>query len=163
MTEFQPDPPVQHAAPGAPHQPGGMLPAYAGAAPLPAVPMGGPIGPIGKVRSTGMCILLAIVTLGIYPLVWYVMVHGEMKDHAKSGLGGGLAFVLAFFVGIVMPFITPHEIEDLYKRRGQESPVSAVTGLWVLLLGWCFGLGAIIWFVKVNGALNDYWRSLGAE
>jgi hypothetical protein len=35
-----------------------------------------------------------------------------------------------------------------------------MTGLWyfpgVLIL-----VGPIVWFVKTNGALNDYWRSQG--
>ena len=41
--------------------------------------------------------------------------------------------------------------------------MSAVTGLWALLLGWFFFVGLIVWFVKTNGALNDYWRSVGAR
>ncbi len=44
-----------------------------------------------------------------------------------------------------------------------RSPVSGVTGLWALLLGWFFFVGLIVWFVKVNGALNAYWRSQGAR
>ena len=40
-----------------------------------------PLGPVGKVRGTGLCILLAFVTLGIYVLVWYYMTHEEMKRH----------------------------------------------------------------------------------
>ena len=51
----------------------------------------------------------------------------------------------------------------LYERRGQARPVSATTGLWFLLLGWFFFVGAIVWFVKTNNALNDYWRSVGAQ
>ncbi|MEJ7628811.1 MAG: hypothetical protein WKF54_04395 [Nocardioidaceae bacterium] len=38
----------------------------------------------------------------------------------------------------------------------------ATTGLWVIP-GILIIVGPIIWFVKVNGALNDYWRSLGAS
>jgi hypothetical protein len=120
-------------------------------------------GPIGKVRSTGTCILLMIVTLGIYGWVWYFKTHDEMKRHSGDGLGGGVALVLGIFVGVVMPFFTSHEVGKLYERRGWKPPVSAVTGLWALLLGWFFFVGAIVWFVKTNGALNAYWRSLGAQ
>lgn len=119
--------------------------------------------PLGKVRNTGTCILLTVVTLGIYTWFWYFKTHDEMKRHTGEGLGGGLALVLAIFVSIVMPFLTAHEVGRLYERRGQERPVSAATGLWYLLLGWCFFVGAIVWFVRTNGALNAYWRSQGAH
>ena len=130
-------------------------PAYA-AAPMAA-------GPVGKVRSTGMCILLMIVTIGIYGLVWYYKTHEEMKRHTGTGLGGVVALLLAIFVGIVSPFLSSNEVGQLYERRGQAKPVSALTGLWMLLLAWFFLVGAFVWFVKTNGALNAYWRSLGAN
>ncbi len=128
-------------------------PAYAGeAATMPS-------GPIGTIRSTGTCILLTIVTLGIYSLVWYFKTHEEMKQHSGTGIGGALALILGLLVGIVMPFITSGEVGGLYERRGQARPVSATTGLWILLPL----VGGIVWFVKTNGALNDYWRSVGAQ
>ena len=116
---------------------------------------------MGKIRSTGTCILLTIVTLGIYGLVWYYMTHDEMKRHSGDGLGGGIALILAFFIGIVMPYLNSNEVGGLYRRSGQQPPVSAATGLWyfpgVILI-----VGPIVWFVKTNGALNAYWRSQGA-
>jgi hypothetical protein len=131
----------------------------------PAHPGTAPVGtaPIGKVRSTGTCVLLSIVTLGVYTWYWYYKTHEEMKQHSGTGIGGPLALILAMFVGIAMPFVTPSEVGGLYERRGQAKPVSGSTGLWFLLLGWFFLVGAIVWFVKTNGALNAYWRSLGAK
>lgn len=124
-------------------------------------PMGayGTPGPIGQIRSTGMSILLVIVTLGIYSIIWYYKTHSEMKAHSGSGLGGGVALLLSIFVGFVMPFLSSSEVGGLYTRRGQAAPVSGVTGCWMFLPL----IGGIIWFVKTNGALNDYWRSLGAQ
>lgn len=119
--------------------------------------------PVGKVRDTGTCILLTVVTLGFYTWYWYYKTHDEMKRHSGTGLGGGVALVLAIFLSIVMPFVSSNEVGALYERRGQARPVSAVTGLWALLLGWFFFVGLIVWFVKTNGALNAYWRSLGAH
>ena len=131
-------------------------PAYGQLAPYQAGP-----APIGQVRSTGICILLFIVTLGIYGLYWYFRVHEDMKRHTGNGLGGLVALLIAFFVGIAMPYITSSEVGQLYSRRGQQPPVTALTGLWnfpgALIL-----VGPIIWFVKTNGALNAYWRSVGA-
>lgn len=119
-------------------------------------------GEVGKVRETGMCILLTIVTLGFYALYWYYATHEEMKRHTGQGLGGVLALVIAFFAGIVMPYITSSEVGGLYGRRGQERPVSGATGLWYFP-GVFILIGPLVWFVKTNGALNAYWRSLQAN
>jgi hypothetical protein len=121
-----------------------------------------PTGPIGKVRGTGVAILLSIVTLGIYTLYYYYATHEEMKRHSGEGIGGVLALVLSFFVGFVSPFLSSHEVGGLYERRGMAKPVSAATGLWVIP-GFVILVGPIIWFVKTNGALNAYWRSVGAR
>jgi hypothetical protein len=142
-------------------------PDYSQAPPAaPPVGYGQPVaygpGPVGQIRGTGKCVLLLIVTLGIYSWFWYYSVHEEMKRHKNGeGLGGGLALVLTIFVGIVMPYITSDEVGKLYERRGQPKPVSALTGLWYFP-GMFIVVGPIIWFVKTNRALNDYWASLGA-
>ena len=153
--------------PTTPAQPAGATPPPYAAAPVPAAGAvsypPGATAPIGQIRSTGTCILLSVVTLGIYTWYWYYKTHEEMKQHTGQGLGGGIALLLAIFVGIVMPFLTASEVGRLYERRGQKPPVGAATGLWFLLLGWFFLVGAIVWFVKTNGALNAYWRSVGAR
>lgn len=115
-------------------------------------------GPIGEIRKTGICILLYIVTLGIYGWYYWYKVHDAMKRHSGEGLGGGIALLLAILISIVMPFLTSSETGKLYQRRGQQPPVTGVTGLWILLPI----VGGFVWFIKTNNALNDYWRSLGA-
>ena len=102
-----------------------------------------------------------MITFGIYSLVWYFKVHSEMKRHSGQGIDGGIALILAFFVGFVMPYITASEVGGLYERRGQAKPVSAITGLWYFP-GAFILVGPLVWFIKTNGALNSYWRSLGA-
>jgi hypothetical protein len=116
---------------------------------------------VGKVRSTGLCILLYVVTLGIYGLVWWYLVHDEMKRHTGQGIGGLVALILGFFVAPVAAFFTSDEVGKLYQRSGHQPPVSAVTGLWYFP-GMLLIVLPIVWFVKTNGALNDYWRSRGA-
>lgn len=117
---------------------------------------------LGKIRSTGLCILLAVVTLGFYTLYWYFSVHDEMKRHSRNGLGGGIALLLAFFVGFVMPYITSSEVGHLYEGRGQRRPVSGATGLWYFP-GVFILVGPLVWFIKTNGAINAYWRSCGVR
>ena len=119
-------------------------------------------GPIGQQRGTGFGILLHIVTLGIYGLYWYYVTHEEMKRHSGEGIGGVVALLLAIFVGPVVPFLTSHEVGELYQRSGRQAPVSALTGLWVFP-GALLVVLPIVWFVKTNAALNDYWRSMAAS
>jgi hypothetical protein len=121
----------------------------------------GQSGAVGKVRSTGVCILLFIVTLGFYSWYWFYSTHDEMKRHTGQGIGGGIALLLTIFVGFVMPYINSHEVGEMHRRSGRAKPVSGATGLWYFP-GMLIIIGPIVWFVKTNGALNNYWRSLGA-
>lgn len=164
--------PVPSSQPGPPPQPGAPQYGYGQAPPtpppwqsMPSVPAGmqyaQPLGPIGRTRPTGLTILLFFVTLGIWGFVYYYQTQEEMKQHTGEGLGGVIALVIAIFAGVVSPFLFSHEVGRLYERRGQQPPVTAVTGLWVIP-GFLILVGPFIWFVQSNRALNEYWMSLGA-
>jgi hypothetical protein len=170
-------PPPDYAAPDDASQPGGYPPPQQGyGEPYPAQPPQpygqpgyamqpppyGQRGPVGKVRGTGVTILLLIVTLGIYSLFYYYKTFDEMKRHSGEGMGGGIALILALFVGFVLPYIMSNDVGKLYEGNGQQAPVSAATGLWYFP-GMLILVGPIIWFVKTNGALNRYWESQGAQ
>ena len=120
-----------------------------------------PAGTVGEVRGTGLQMVLFLVTLGIWGYVYYFQVHDEMKRHTGEGIGGTIALLLNVFVGIASPYLLSHEVGRLYERRGQRKPVSALTGLW-FFPGIFLLIGPLIWFVRTNKALNDYWRSLYA-
>lgn len=126
--------------------------------PSPPAPIVPSSGPVGKVRSPLAVILLSLVTLGIYSLYWYYVSFQEMKDHTGEGVGGVVGLILGFCIGIVNAFLLPAEVGNMYARAGREKDVTGLTGFWVLLplVGW------IIWVVRVQGATNRYWESLGA-
>jgi hypothetical protein len=115
-------------------------------------------GALGKPRSVGTSIGLAIITLGIYTYVWTWKTHDEVKQHSGSGVGGPLGFVIYFVFSPVTFFLLPSEVRQMVERSGRQSRVQGTTGLWILLPL----IGAIVWFVKVQGQLNEYWRSQGA-
>ena len=160
----QPDDPTTQALPAYGQVPNAAD--YGAVVPHPGyLPVYGQVAPsasIGHVRGTGVAMLLYVVTFGIYGLYWYYVVHDEMKRHKGHGLGGGLALVLAFFVGIVMPYLTSQEVGQMYERRGQHKPVSGVTGLWYFPGNFLL-VGPLVWFIQTNNSLNDYWRSVGAH
>jgi len=115
-------------------------------------------GPLGGPRSIGLWILLSIVTLGIANYVWVWRTQEEVKRRCGNGVGGWLGLVIYFVIAPVTFFLIPNEVQKLYQSEGEESPVGTLMGLWFLLpiIGW------IIWFVKVQGALNDFWEARGA-
>jgi hypothetical protein len=153
-------PPAAYAQPQYAPQYGQVAPAGYPQAPASAARG---LGPAGKVRSTWAVIGLSIITFGIYSLYYYFATHEEMKQHSGEGVGGAIGLVLALFTfGLVTPFLLPNEVGNLYARQGRPRPVTAVTGLWVLL-GSLVLVGPLVWLIKTNGALNSYWRSLGVR
>ena len=114
---------------------------------------------VGKVRSPVVVILLSLVTLGIYSLYWQYASFKELRAYSGEGIGGGLGLLFAFLLGIVNVFLLPSEVGHLYGREGREEPVSGLTGFWVFLPL----IGGIIWVVKTQGRLNQFWQSHGAS
>ena len=115
----------------------------------------GNTGPLGQPRGIGFGILLFIITIGIYSLYWVFKTQEEVKEHSGQGVGGVLGLVIYIVVSIVSWFLIPSEIGKMYKLDGREPPFSGWTGLWLLLPI----IGAFVWFIKVQGALNRYWES----
>lgn len=150
-----PPPPSGGAAPpppsaGAPVPPGGQWQQQVGVVPQ---TIGGPF------YSTGLVILLTIVTCGIWGALWTYHSSEDLKKYNGDGLGGVLGVVVYLLLSVVLMFTIPSEIEKMYQRDGRESPVSTLWGLWFLLPI----IGNIIWYVKVQAALNDFWTSKGAR
>jgi hypothetical protein len=116
-------------------------------------------GPLGQQRGIGFAILLSIVTLGIYTFYWVFKTQEEVKEHSGIGVGGVLGFVIYFLLSPVTWFLIPSEVGKMFKADGQEAPFSGWTGLWILLPI----IGAFVWFIKVQGALNRYWSGKSAQ
>jgi uncharacterized BrkB/YihY/UPF0761 family membrane protein len=120
----------------------------------------GNTGPLGKRRGVGFGILLFIVTLGFYSWYWVFKTQEEVKQHSGEGIGGVLGLVIWILLNPVSAFVIPSEIGKMYRQDGRDSPVTGWTGLWLFPFGFLI-VTAIVWFVKVQGALNDYWESKG--
>jgi Domain of unknown function (DUF4234) len=116
-------------------------------------------GPVGNTRSIGLSILWAVLTLGIYTIIWTYKTQEEMKRYSGQGVGGVLGLVIYILLAPVTFFIVPSEVRYMYEDLdGEKSPVSGIYGLWFLLPL----IGGLIWFIQVQGALNRYWESKGA-
>jgi Domain of unknown function (DUF4234) len=115
-------------------------------------------GPLGQQRGIGFGILMFIITFGIYGIYWVFKTQEEIKEHSGIGVGGLLGLVIWIVVSAVMAFEIPSEIGKLYKADGREAPMTGWTGLWLFPFGFLI-IPGIVWFVKVQGALNRYWES----
>jgi hypothetical protein len=138
--------------------------------PAPAPPPPAPVGysqPLGVVPprldgiyyGTGLVILLTIITFGIWGAIWTYRTSEDLKKYNGDGLGGALGVVIYIFISPVLMFTIPNEIKNMYERDGRQSPVTALWGLWFLLPL----IGNIVWYVRVQGALNEFWLSKGAQ
>jgi hypothetical protein len=119
-------------------------------------------GPRGKPRGILFVLLISLITLGIYTIYWAYKTQDELKQHTGEGLGGVLGLVVWILISPVSAFVIPSEIGKMYARAGRESPVSGWTGLWYFPFGVLI-IPIIVWFVKVQGALNRYWESTPAS
>jgi hypothetical protein len=150
MTDLPPPPPEDSPASEVASTPPPAPPAPTSTA--------GATGPLGTQRSIGMTIFLTIVTFGIWTWVWSYQNGDEIKRHANTGLGGVAYLLITMFIGPVTMFLMAGEVEQLYRREGKEPPITTIWGLWFLLPI----IGNLIWYVRIQKSINDYWTAHGA-
>ena len=82
----------------------------------------------GTPRSTALCILWAILTLGIYTLFWTYWTFDELQRYRGRGFGGVLGLVIyvacvaigAIAIAVV-GILVWSEINQLYEEDGRPS------------------------------------------
>ena len=94
----------------------------------------------------------------IWTLLWTFWNGEELKRYRMDGLGGGIHLLLAIFVMPVVMFLLADEVAKLYEEEGLPAPITAVWGLWFLLPL----IGHIIWYIRIQSALNGFWQARGA-
>ena len=117
--------------------------------------------PAGRRRGTAFVVVMSIVTFGFYTWYWAFKTHDEMQQHTGRGVGGVVGLVIWILISPVSAFVIPAEVAGMHTSAGRAAPVSGWTGLWLFPFGFLI-IPAIVWFVKVQGALNRYWESKGA-
>ncbi|MDQ3859816.1 MAG: DUF4234 domain-containing protein [Actinomycetota bacterium] len=115
-------------------------------------------GPVGHRRGIGFGIFMFFITLGVYSWYWVYETQQETRRHTGQGVGGVLGLVIWILVGFVSAFLIPYEVGKMYERSGGEVPVSGWTGLW-LVPGAILIVPALVWFARIQGALNSYWTA----
>jgi hypothetical protein len=113
----------------------------------------------GAFYSPWLVILLSIVTVTVWTYLWTFRTGGDLKRYNGDGLGAGITLLIRFLLWPVLFFTIPNEIKNMYARDGRSAPVTWPWGFFFLLpvIGW------LIWYLKVQAALNDFWLSKGAQ
>jgi hypothetical protein len=92
-----------------------------------------------KVRHPLAPLGLGIITLGVYPLVWYFKINAELRSQGEDVSPGIalLAITLGAFL-IVPPIVsmynTAERIRRVQERRGVDHPLSPVLALVLLFI-----------------------------
>ena len=115
--------------------------------------------PIGTPRSVGFTILVSIVTFGIWTWVWSYMNGEELRTYRRTGLGGIGYLLLTIFISPVTMFLLANEVENMYREAGEEPQITTLWGLWFLLPL----IGNIIWYVRIQNAINHFWQARGGS
>jgi hypothetical protein len=117
-----------------------------------------------KIRHPWGAWALALVTLGIYGIVWWYKINRELRDYSAAKgqpldndpTGSVLALVPGFLI-IVPPFwtnwTTPSRVAEAQGMAGEHSRVVPILSM----LLWYFVLGTHI--VYLQYALNSIWQS----
>ncbi len=107
-------------------------------------------------RSIGLCILLSIVTCGIYGLYWFICLTDESNAVAgEPGTSGPVALLLSIVTCGIYFFYWGYKLgEKLDKARAYNNVPSGSLGIVFLLLN-IFGLG-IITYALAQNEINKY-------
>ena len=115
-----------------------------------------------KIRNPFLVFVWALVTLGIYYLVWYYKVNREMRD--ASGINvSPIVALLAVSLGwivIVPPFVswyrTFERIVEAQRKAGVTSEASPVLGFILYVIAVFF---LPIETIYAQDELNKVWRA----
>ncbi len=112
--------------------------------------------PLGKERSPWAVLGLALITIGIYFLVWYYKINREMRDHdERIQVKPGLAILSLFvpIVSLVSMFNTAKRLQQIQAMEGLETSCSP--GLALILAIFTGGIGYPAYMASI---LRRHWQ-----
>ena len=108
-------------------------------------------------RNIGLCIVLSIITCGIYSIYWFVVLANDTNvasGHAQDGTSGGVAFLLTLVTcGIYGFYWAYKQGEKLNEAKAMRNmPADSNASIIYLILS-IFGLG-IVAYALMQSELN---------
>ena len=107
-----------------------------------------------KERSIALCIILTLVTCGIYGIIWFITLTDDTNTAlGKPGTSGGMAFLLTLITcGINSWYWAYKQGDKLDEAKQAKGIASGNSGIIYLLLCF-FGLG-IVAYALMQDSLN---------
>lgn len=107
-------------------------------------------------RSLATCIILSLVTCGIYGIYWYICLADDVNTvTGRGGMSGGVVFLLTLVTcgiyGIIWAYQAGEALDALRVSHGRAT---GSQGILYLVLN-LFGLG-IVTYALMQNELNDY-------
>lgn len=112
-----------------------------------------------RARNIAVCVILSIVTCGIYTIYWMIVLNDEVLEALQEdGTSGGMVFLFTLITcgiyGLYWAYQMGQRIDRLNSRYGRYTDNS---GLLYLLL--ClFGLSIVFYGVAQNELNKYYWE-----
>ena len=108
-------------------------------------------------RNIGLCIVLSIITCGIYSIYWFVVLANDTNvasGHAQDGTSGGVAFLLTLVTcGIYGFYWAYKQGEKINEAKAMRNmPADSNASIIYLILS-IFGLG-IVAYALMQSELN---------
>ena len=107
-------------------------------------------------RNIAMCIILSIVTCGIFALYWFICLTDDTNTISGeiNGTPGILAFILTIVTCGIYGFYWAYKCGDKIDNAKLQRGIPASNGGVLYLLLWIFG--GVIAFALIQNELNKF-------
>lgn len=108
-----------------------------------------------KERNIALCIILSLVTCGIYGICWFVTLTDDTNTIAgEPGTSGVMAFVLTIITcgiyGLYWAYKCGEKIDKAHQNRGEAASNGGI--LYLIL----FIFGGIIAYALIQNEINKF-------
>ena len=104
-------------------------------------------------RSVALCIILSIITCGIYGIYWFVVMTNDVKTSANDNelASGGLALILTLVTCGIYGIYWAYKMGELTTKAKKQRGIDADSNMAIIyLLLEIFGLGIIVYALVQN-------------
>ena len=108
-------------------------------------------------KNIAICIILSIVTCGIYSIVWFINLVNNLNilSDKKDGQSGGVVFLLTFITcgiyGIIWAYKAGETVDEIKQARNMPASNSAIMYLILYLL-----TGGLVTYAILQNEINNF-------